>query len=106
MTNTSNDVRVPDVDAARQQLEEQLQERLDVLAELAPRALPGVDPVAYQVVESNRLVVEQIAAALNRLEAGTYGRCTRCGGPIAAARLEVLPYAAACIDCQSHADAA
>lgn len=106
MTNTSNDVRAPDVDAARQQLEEQLQERLDVLAELAPRALPGVDPVAYQVAESNRLVVEQIAAALNRLEAGTYGRCTRCGGPIAAARLEVLPYAAACIECQSHADAA
>jgi RNA polymerase-binding transcription factor DksA len=51
------------------------------------------------------MVVEQITAALNRLDAGTYGRCTRCGAEIAPARLEVLPQAAACIECQSHADA-
>ena len=106
MTNTSNDVRAPNVDAVREQLEQELQARLDILAELAPLALPGVDPVAYQTAAANRLVVEKIAAALNRLEAGTYGRCTRCGGAIAPARLEVLPYAAACIECQSHADAA
>ena len=106
MTHTSNDVQDPNVDTIRQQLEQQLEERLDLLAELAPRALPSVDPVAYQTVASNRMVVEQITAALNRLDARTYGRCTRCGGQIAPARLEVLPHAAACIECQSHADAA
>ena len=106
MTHTSNDVQDPNVDTIRQQLEQQLAERLDLLAELAPRALPSVDPVAYQTVASNRMVVEQITAALNRLDARTYGRCTRCGGQIAPARLEVLPHAAACIECQSHADAA
>ena len=105
MTHTSHTVQDPNVDV-RQQLEQRLEERLDLLAELAPRALPSVDPVAYQTVASTRMVVQQITAALNRLDAGTYGRCTRCGGQIAPARLEVLPHAAACIECQSHADAA
>ncbi|MEA2653917.1 MAG: DnaK suppressor protein [Chloroflexota bacterium] len=38
--------------------------------------------------------------ALARLEAGTFGICVRCGGPIAVERLEALPWAARCIDCQ------
>ena len=54
MTHTSHTVQDPNVDTIRQQLEQQLEERLDLLAELAPRALPSVDPVAYQAVASNR----------------------------------------------------
>jgi DnaK suppressor protein len=38
--------------------------------------------------------------ALARLDAGTFGICVRCGGPIATERLEALPWAARCIDCQ------
>jgi DnaK suppressor protein len=38
--------------------------------------------------------------ALARLAAGRFGRCVRCGRPIAAERLEALPWAARCIDCQ------
>ena len=106
MTHISHTAQDPNVDSVRRQLEQHLQDRLDTLADLAPRALPSIDPVAYQTAASNRMVVEQIAAALNRLSAGTYGRCTRCGGQIAPARLEALPHAAACIECQSHADAA
>ena len=106
MTHISHTAQDPNVDSVRRQLEQHLQDRLDTLADLAPRALPSIDPVAYQTAASNRVVVEQIAAALNRLDAGTYGRCIRCGGQIAPARLEVLPHAAACIECQSHADAA
>lgn len=41
-----------------------------------------------------------IRAALERIEAGTYGTCTECGEPVAADRLEALPWAAHCIDCQ------
>ena len=106
MTHISHTAQDPNVDSVRRQLEQHLQDRLDTLADLAPRALPSIDPVAYQTAASNRMVVKQIAAALNRLSAGTYGRCTRCGGQIAPARLEVLPHAAACIECQSHAEAA
>ncbi|MDW4574003.1 TraR/DksA C4-type zinc finger protein [Microbacterium sp. M3] len=91
---------------AQRELERQLDERLAVLEELSPFALPSIDPVAFQTAASHRAAVEQITAALNRIAEGTYGRCTRCGEQIAPARLEVLPSAAACIECQSHADAA
>lgn len=41
----------------------------------------------------------EVAAALARLEAGTYGRCARCGGDVPAARLEVRPMARTCVGC-------
>ncbi|WP_194397586.1 TraR/DksA family transcriptional regulator [Microbacterium atlanticum] len=91
---------------AQHELERQLEERLSALQEIEPFALPSIDPVAYQTAASHRVAIEQISAALNRITQGTYGRCTRCGREIAPARLEVLPYAAACIECQSHVDAA
>ncbi|KAF2418139.1 TraR/DksA C4-type zinc finger protein [Microbacterium sp. B35-30] len=91
---------------AQRELERQLEERLAALQEIEPFALPSIDPVAYQTAASHRVTIEQITAALNRINQGTYGRCTRCGRQIAPARLEVLPYAAACIECQSHAEAA
>jgi len=48
--------------------------------------------------------LELVEAALARLAAGTFGRCLRCGKPIAPARLEALPWAANCIDCQAAID--
>lgn len=45
-----------------------------------------------------------IDAALARLDDGTFGTCVRCGRPIAAERLEALPWAPRCIDCQRLAD--
>jgi DnaK suppressor protein len=44
--------------------------------------------------------LELVDAALARLEAGTFGTCLRCGNEIAPGRLEALPWAAYCIDCQ------
>ncbi|HEY7132571.1 MAG TPA: TraR/DksA C4-type zinc finger protein [Candidatus Limnocylindrales bacterium] len=50
--------------------------------------------------EKNEHHLEAIDAALARLDEGTFGTCVRCGNPIAPARLEALPWAAHCIDCQ------
>jgi DnaK suppressor protein len=49
----------------------------------------------------NSLLVteEKLKRALAKLEEGTYGRCDRCGGPIAPGRLEAAPESALCIDC-------
>jgi DnaK suppressor protein len=44
--------------------------------------------------------LELVDAALARLDDGSYGRCIRCGEPIAPDRLDALPWAARCIDCQ------
>jgi RNA polymerase-binding transcription factor DksA len=45
--------------------------------------------------------VEEIDAALRRIEAGTYGRCEVCGGAIGEARLEALPTATQCVACKA-----
>jgi DnaK suppressor protein len=50
--------------------------------------------------DHNSQHLEQVEAALARLAAGTFGTCVRCGRPIAPERLEALPWAAYCIDCQ------
>jgi RNA polymerase-binding protein DksA len=45
--------------------------------------------------------LEEIEAALKRLDAGTYGSCEACGNPIDAKRLEARPAARVCILCAS-----
>jgi RNA polymerase-binding transcription factor DksA len=46
--------------------------------------------------------LDEIDAALARLADGSYGRCLRCGGPIASGRLQVRPNATRCIRCASR----
>jgi len=40
-----------------------------------------------------------VESALERIRHGTFGKCVRCGEPIAADRLEALPWAEHCIEC-------
>jgi DnaK suppressor protein len=54
--------------------------------------------------ERAELHLQAVEAALARLDDGTYGTCARCGRPIATERLEALPWAAHCIDCQQFVD--
>jgi DnaK suppressor protein len=44
--------------------------------------------------------LEEVDAAIGRLDDGSYGRCVRCAGAVAAERLAALPWAAHCIECQ------
>jgi DnaK suppressor protein len=46
-------------------------------------------------------VLQQIDAALVRIEEGSYGKCEECGRAIAKARLDAIPYAALCVRCAS-----
>jgi len=55
------------------------------------------------LLASERELEEDASAvedALRRVRKGTYGICEDCGHPIATERLEVLPQAARCVDCQ------
>lgn len=45
---------------------------------------------------------EEVRAALSKLDAGSYGRCDGCGEAIPVARLEALPWATRCVQCQSR----
>lgn len=42
--------------------------------------------------------LEQVQAALQRIEDGSYGKCIDCGRPIGEARLEALPWTPYCIE--------
>jgi DnaK suppressor protein len=53
--------------------------------------------------ETARLI--ELEAALKRLNEGTYGICTVCGGPIMEARLDAMPETAHCMACQVDAEA-
>lgn len=43
-----------------------------------------------------------IQNALSRIEAETFGQCTQCGKPVTEARLDILPYAEHCIECEEQ----
>jgi DnaK suppressor protein len=68
---------------------------------LADQAAPTLDrEVDYTLAEDAEQVLEQIDAALARIEAGTYGICEVGGEPIPEERLEARPWATLCIDHQ------
>ena len=58
--------------------------------------------VAVGLLENQAQILEQIAAALDRIEQGTYGRCQECRQPIPAARLQAVPYTPYCIACAAR----
>jgi DnaK suppressor protein len=97
-----------------------LAERQRVLAEIADAEVlaPGQITYGSQAAAATHVFEQQrdlalrdhnqqhlgaVDAALTRLDAGAYGRCTTCKNPIAAERLEALPWAALCIECQRAA---
>jgi RNA polymerase-binding protein DksA len=51
------------------------------------------------LIDQARRHLADIAAALGRLDAGSYGICERCGQPIGAQRLIARPAARTCIRC-------
>ncbi len=44
----------------------------------------------------------QTRHAIDRIEAGTYGTCENCGGPIGKARLRAFPRATLCVSCKQR----
>jgi RNA polymerase-binding protein DksA len=90
-----------EVDSAEDALRE------DVVKPGQPSSLPthpadadveGLDgQVAISLNEESLL--EQVEAAIERLQAGTYGVCQQCGHKVGMERLQAVPYAAHCIAC-------
>jgi RNA polymerase-binding protein DksA len=48
--------------------------------------------------ENAQHTLEEVEAALARIDAGTYGVCDVCGKPIGTDRLSAIPWARLCID--------
>jgi RNA polymerase-binding protein DksA len=54
----------------------------------------------FTLEDNEERLLEEIDAALKRVEEGTYGTCSNCSTEIPVERLEALPWATTCIDCQ------
>jgi DnaK suppressor protein len=98
------------LDAERAHLVEELGQAIQVPGQMTYGSQAAA---ATQVFEQQRDLalrdraaqqLELVEAALARLDDRTYGTCLRCGNAIAPARLEALPWAAHCIECQAIVD--
>ena len=62
------------------------------------------DEISSQLAEVESRELEHIENALERLRAGKYGVCESCEKKIPQVRLDALPYATMCMNCQRAAD--
>jgi DnaK suppressor protein len=59
---------------------------------------------SLRLADRDRKLIGKLQEALARLDAGTFGLCTRCGQPIATARLRARPMTDLCIDCKTETE--
>jgi RNA polymerase-binding protein DksA len=51
------------------------------------------------LIQNEEQALDEIGAALDRMNQGTYGRCEDCQKEIPRTRLQALPYARYCVEC-------
>jgi RNA polymerase-binding transcription factor DksA len=59
----------------------------------------GDEEAARGILVSEGQLLGEVREALARIDAGTFGRCERCGLSIEKARVKAVPYARHCIRC-------
>ena len=55
----------------------------------------------FALIRNEKDIIDKIDDAIERIENGSYGNCELCGRKIPEERLEFIPYANTCIDCES-----
>ena len=61
--------------------------------------------IALKLKQTDAKILQSIEEALARIDKGTYGICRDCGEPIAAARLNAIPWTRWCITCKEKQSA-
>ena len=54
----------------------------------------------FKKSNDDRFILQLVQEALERLDDGSYGACVVCGGEMQQKRLEAVPWARHCIECQ------
>lgn len=62
------------------------------------------DELSSQLAEVESRELGSIELALEKMRTGEYGQCEECGEGIPMARLQALPYAVMCIQCQRESE--
>lgn len=66
----------------------------------------GLREVEIGLIANESGLLEEVTAALQRMDAGAFGQCVTCGKKISKARLEALPHARECINCANASQTA
>ena len=61
--------------------------------------------IQLKLKQTDAKILQAIEEALVRMDKGTYGVCRDCGDPIAAARLQAIPWTRVCISCKQKQNA-
>ncbi|HWC03148.1 MAG TPA: TraR/DksA family transcriptional regulator [Methylomirabilota bacterium] len=54
----------------------------------------------FELGNGDRRLLREVLTALRKFDEGGFGDCERCGEPIGEKRLDALPFARYCIECQ------
>jgi len=82
-----------------------LKELAEASGDVVDAALDSVqDEISSQLAEVESRELSRIEYALERMRNGHFGTCEGCGTGIPMARLNALPYATYCINCQREAE--
>lgn len=97
------------LDEKRQELMASLSVRDPIRAERAPDPVDDLElalerDVATAQLERSFRQLEAVDEALARIRTGAYGACVRCGTAIPLARLQSIPWARHCLECQEAID--
>ena len=60
--------------------------------------------MSTSLLTNGRQMQIEVAAALDRLESNTFGKCQQCGEEISEGRLNTLPYTRYCVECAQNAE--
>jgi RNA polymerase-binding protein DksA len=60
--------------------------------------------IQFELNDYERIMLNDIENALNKITTGRYGKCEFCGCDVAETRLKVIPAARLCIGCQSKSE--
>jgi DnaK suppressor protein len=86
-----------------QSLTEDQQRRLESARDVGDQALMDLDrELGISLMEMRNRKRQAIDEALMRLNEGTYGICAECGIEVSEKRLEAVPFAKLCVQCQSR----
>ncbi len=88
-----------------QSLTEDQQRRLESARDVGDQALMDLErELGISLMEMRNRRRQSIDEALTRLRDGTYGMCAECGVEISEKRLQAVPFAKLCVECQSRAE--
>jgi DnaK suppressor protein len=109
MTKTELNKYKEILEAKQAELAQVLRNRDGITIEKSPDALDEVQnaaerELAIRNLDRDSILLRSVRAALARLNDGSFGMCLHCEEDISPKRLNAVPWAAYCIQCQELAD--